>query len=135
MKLNPNVSSSRRKCRKAYFNATSSEKHKLMTAPLSKELRSKYNVRAVPIRKDDEVMVVRGYQHDREGKVTAVYRKKDVIHIERLARDKANGQTVNIGVRPSKVVITKLKLDKDRKAMLERKNRATAKGKYKEGDM
>lgn len=28
-----------------------------MSAPLSKELRQKYNVRSMPIRKDDEVMV------------------------------------------------------------------------------
>ena len=55
MKYNPNVSSSRRKSRKAYFQASSCEKRILMSAPLSKELRNKYNVRAVPIRKDDEV--------------------------------------------------------------------------------
>jgi ribosomal protein uL24 len=29
-----------------------------MSAPLSKELRKKYNVRSIPIRKDDEVMVI-----------------------------------------------------------------------------
>jgi len=28
-----------------------------MSAPLSKELRQKYNVRSMPIRKDDEVQV------------------------------------------------------------------------------
>ena len=28
-----------------------------MTAPLSKELRQKYNIRNIPIRKDDEVQV------------------------------------------------------------------------------
>ena len=28
-----------------------------MSAPLSKELRKKYNVRSIPIRKDDECMV------------------------------------------------------------------------------
>jgi Ribosomal proteins L26 eukaryotic, L24P archaeal len=32
-----------------------------------------------------------------------------------------NGATVNVGLDPSKVVITKLKLDKDRKALLDRK--------------
>merc|ERR1719377_327264 len=106
-----------------------------MTAPLSKDLRTKYAVRSMPIRKDDEVMIVRGHYHDREGKVTQVYRKKWVIHVERVTRDKANGQTVQVGIRPSKVMITKLKLDKDRKALLERKNRSKAKGKYKEGDM
>merc|ERR1712008_568961 len=84
-------------------------------------LRTKYNVRSLPIRRDDEVMIVRGHYHDREGKVTQVYRKKWRIHVERVTRDKANGQTVPIGIHPSKVMITKLKIDKDRKALLERK--------------
>merc|ERR1712048_398563 len=98
-------------------------------------LRSKYNVRSIPIRKDDEVMIVRGSMRDREGKVTQVYRKKWCIHVERVTRDKANGQTVPVGIHPSKVVITKLKLDKDRKALLDRKNRKLKKGKYTEKDM
>ena len=75
----------------------------------------------MPIRKDDEVVVVRGEFKKREGKVTQVYRKKYVIHIERCTRDKANGQTVNVGVDASNVMITKLKIDKSRKAILARK--------------
>lgn len=110
----------------------------------------------MPIRKDDEVLVMRGQFKGREGKVTAVYRKKFVIHIERLTRDKINSTlgrefywfclqtgtpcciwlfcydggnlivtflaaTVPVGVHPSNVQITKLKLDKDRKQILERK--------------
>mmetsp|Transcript_83389 Transcript_83389/g.260354 ORF Transcript_83389/g.260354 Transcript_83389/m.260354 type:complete len:117 (-) Transcript_83389:23-373(-) len=103
-----------------------------MSAPLSKELREKYSVRAVPIRKDDEVRVVRGNDKikGREGKVIQVYRKKYVIHVERLTRSKGNpqgGQQVQIGIDPSNVVITKLKMDKDRKALLARKDRSGAK--------
>jgi large subunit ribosomal protein L26e len=44
----------------------------------------------------------------------------DVIHIERVTRDKTNGQSIPLGVHPSNVVITKLKLDKDRESLLER---------------
>lgn len=84
-------------------------------------LHAAAQVRSVPIRKDDEVTVVRGTFKGREGKVVQVYRKKWVIHVERLTREKVNGATVNVGVDPSKVVITKLKLDNDRKALLERK--------------
>merc|ERR1712146_2619 len=80
----------------------------------------------MPIRKDDEVMVVRGTYKNREGKVTTVYRRKYIIHIERISRDKANGAQVNVGLHPSNCVITKLKLDKDRKAILERKDRSKA---------
>merc|ERR1719271_1625571 len=135
MKFNTAKSHTRRKSRKAHFTAPSSLRRKIMTAPLSKDLRTKYNVRSLPIRRDDEVMIVRGHYHDREGKVTQVYRKKWCIHVERVTRDKANGQTVHIPIHPSKVRITKLKLDKDRKALLERKNRSSKKGKYTDKDV
>merc|ERR1712010_107859 len=102
MKFSAGVSSSRRKARKAHSN--------------------KHHVKSMPIRKDDEVIVVRGSHRGREGKVIQVYRKKYVIHIERVTRDKSNGSTVNVGIHPSNVMITKLKLDKDRRAILERKD-------------
>jgi large subunit ribosomal protein L26e len=83
-------------------------------------LLTESQVRSIPIRKDDEVTVVRGSNKGREGKVTSVYRLKYVIHIERVVKEKSSGQSVPIGVHPSKVVITKLKLDKDRESILER---------------
>ncbi|CAM8901005.1 unnamed protein product [Rhodiola kirilowii] len=126
MKYNPRVTSSRRKNRKAHFTAPSSVRRVLMSAPLSTELRTKYNVRSMPIRKDDEVLVARGTFKGREGKVVQVYRRKWVIHVERITREKVNGTTVNVGVDPSKVVITKLRLDKDRKSLLERKAKGRA---------
>ncbi|KAG9512381.1 hypothetical protein KCU79_g23826, partial [Aureobasidium melanogenum] len=87
----PALSSSRRKSRKAHFSAPSSVRRTIMSAPLSKELREKYNVRSIPIRKDDEVTIVRGSNKGREGKVTSVYRLKWVIHVDRVAREKSNG--------------------------------------------
>lgn len=120
------VSSSRRKSRKAHFTATSDVRRKIMSAPLSKELREKYGVRSIPVRKDDEVQVVRGTYKGREGKITQVYRKKWVIHIDRVAREKVNGATAPIGIATSKVVVTKLKLDKSRLAILERKGKKEA---------
>ncbi|CBI33614.3 unnamed protein product, partial [Vitis vinifera] len=86
MKYNPRVTSSRRKCRKAHFTAPSSVRRVLMSAPLSTDLRNKYNV---------------------------------------------NGSTVNVGINPSKVVINKLKLDKDRKSLLDRKAKGRAADKAK----
>ena len=77
-------------------------------------------VRSIPIRKDDEVTIVRGANKGREGTVSSVYRLKYVVHIKGIAREKTNGQSVPIGVHPSKVVITKLKLDKDREKILDR---------------
>ncbi|KAI1471212.1 putative 60S ribosomal protein L26-1 [Daldinia caldariorum] len=120
VKVNSGVASSRRKSRKAHFGASSGERRVIMSAPLSKELREKYNVRSIPVRKDDEVTIVRGTNKGREGKVTAVYRLKYALHIERVTREKVSGQSVPIPIHPSKVVITKLKLDKDRENILER---------------
>ncbi|CAK9219186.1 unnamed protein product [Sphagnum jensenii] len=133
MKFSSRVSSSRRKSRKAHFSAPSSVRRILMSAALSSDLKNKYNVRSVPVRKDDEVQVVRGTYKGREGKVVQVYRRKWVIHVERITREKVNGSTVNVGIDPSKVIITKFKLDKDRKALLDRKGkgRAAEKGKGK----
>jgi large subunit ribosomal protein L26e len=120
--------------RKAHFSAPSHIRRKLMSSPLSKELRQKYNVRSMPVRKDDEVQVVRGhYKGQQVGKIVTVYRKKFCIHIERIQREKANGANVYVPIHPSKVVIVKLKLDKDRRKIIERKakGRLAALGKDK----
>ncbi|KAK8107175.1 60S ribosomal protein uL24 [Apiospora kogelbergensis] len=102
------TASSRRKSRKAHFSAPSSVRRNIMSASLSKELREKYNVRSIPVRKDDEVTIVRGGAKGREGKVTSVYRLKYVIHIDRVTREKVSGQSVPLGIHPSNCVITKL---------------------------
>jgi hypothetical protein len=47
--------------------------------------------RSLPVRKDDEVTIVRGTYKGREGKVIQVYRKKWIIHVERITREKVNG--------------------------------------------
>ena len=87
MKRNRFVSSSRRKARKRYFTAPSHVRRRLMSAPLNKELRRRYNVRSIPLRKDDEVAITRGhFKGQPSGKVTQVYRKKFVVHIERITR-------------------------------------------------
>merc|ERR1712025_1118454 len=135
MKKNSAVSSSRRKCRKAHFSAPSNVRRKLMSAPLSKELRQKYSVRSVPVRKDDEVLVTRGpFKSAQAGKVISVYRKKWILHIERVQREKANGATVSVGIRPSKVEIVRLKMDRDRKKILDRKNKTKLQEKGKHTD-
>merc|ERR1711881_410361 len=128
MKKHSSVSSSRRKCRKAHFSAPSSVRRKLMSAPLSKELRQKYSVRSMPVRKDDEVVVTRGpFKSGQAGKVISVQ------------REKANGATVSVGIHPSKVEIVRLKMDRDRKSILDRKNKTKlqekAKGKHTEEDV
>ena len=133
MKTHTSVSSQRRKSRKAHFSAPSSIRRKIMSSHLSKELRTKYDVRSIPVRKGDTVKVLRGAFKGREGKVQSVYRKKWSVYVEKLTKEKTNGSQVNVPVHSSKCVITQLKLDKNRKALLERKKRVTKqKNKHRE---
>ncbi|KAJ3333638.1 hypothetical protein HDU76_005867, partial [Blyttiomyces sp. JEL0837] len=81
--------------------------------------------RSLPVRKDDEVEVVRGTHAGHKGKIVSVYRRKWVIHVDKLVKDKANNTSAPLGVDPSKVKIISLKLDKDRLNLLERKDRST----------
>uniref|UniRef100_A0A0D9S1X3 KOW domain-containing protein n=1 Tax=Chlorocebus sabaeus TaxID=60711 RepID=A0A0D9S1X3_CHLSB len=121
MKFSPFVTSDRSKNRKRHFNAPS-HSHRLSSF-LSKLLRQKY---------DDEVQVVRGhYKGQQLGKAVQVYRKKYVIYTEQVQWEKANGTTVHVGIHASKVVITRLKLDKDCKKILEKKVKSRQVGKEK----
>ncbi|XP_036917713.1 60S ribosomal protein L26-like [Sturnira hondurensis] len=137
MKFNPFVTSDWSKNRKRHFNAPCHICRKIMSS-LSKELRQKkYNVRSMPIQEDDEVQVVRRhYKGQQIGKVVQVYRKKYIISTERVQQEKANGTTIHVGIHPNKVGITRLKLDKDLKKILEYKAKShqvgKEKGKYKE---
>jgi ribosomal protein uL24 len=88
------VTSNRNKSRKAHFTAHSEKRRVIMSSPLSKELQKKHNVRSMTIRKGDTVKIVRGDENKKDGKevkVTAVYRKKFVIHVADLTKNKANG--------------------------------------------
>jgi len=89
---------------------------------------------------DDEVKIVRGhFKGEQTGKVISVYRKKYIVHVERISREKANGQTVHIGLNSSNLVITKMKMTADRKKLLEAKKstreQGMEKGKISEADV
>lgn len=131
MKRSTNVSSSRRKQRLRHFSAPSSLRRKIMAARLSKELKEKYSVRSLPIRKGDEVKILKGKGKNKTGKVVQVYRKKWCIHVDKVNREKQNGQSVFLPIKPSYCVIEKLHLNKDRKELLERRAKGKTKNKNK----
>ena len=100
----------------------------MMSCHLSKELRNKYDCRSVPVRKGDTVLIkkgsVEGGVKGRTGKVITVYRKRWCIHVEKVVKDKKNGQQVPLPIDPSNCEVTQLKIDKSRKILLARKNRS-----------
>ena len=108
-----------------------------MSVNLSKELKDKHGIKSLPVRKDDELMIVRGSFKDTKGKVNEVFRRKFCLYIEKVVKIKPNGATVKIPVHPSNCVLTKLKLTPDREDLIVRKRvgRGDSKGKYQETDV
>ncbi len=110
------------KQRKYLYNAPLHHRGKIMSAPLSPELRGKYRIRSLPLRRGDRVRIVRGDYRGTEGEVLTVFREKYRIAIRGLTRKKADGTEVPVLIHPSKVMIVKLDLKDDaRKEILERR--------------
>ncbi|RJS87060.1 50S ribosomal protein L24 [Candidatus Bathyarchaeota archaeon] len=115
--------------RKRWFNAPLHRRRKYLSAPLSPELRAEYGTRSLPVRKGDTVVILKGDWKMKEGKVTRVDTKRMRIYIEGLTRERMDGSTVPIPIRPWNVMITRLDLsDPWRKRILERRGYAAKVG-------
>ncbi len=115
-------SSKPRKQRKYLFTAPLHLKRKILSSHLSKELREKFKRRALPIRKGDEVQIMRGKFKGKSGKIARVNYEKMRIYIEGVTRKRTVGTEAQVGFHPSKVQIINLDLgDKRRQKIIERK--------------
>ena len=111
-----------RKQRKYRFNAPLHVRHKLMSVTLSEELRERYEIRSLPVKKGDTVLVMRGDFKEQEGKVEKVDLKNYKIMIDGVSVQKPDGNQVFHPVHPSKVMLVELDLeDEKRSQIIERK--------------
>ena len=76
-----------------------------MAATLDKDLRKKYGMRNIEVRKGDEVTIMRGKFKKRTGKIVDVDLKNTKIAIENIQNTKRDGNKVNVWFYPSKVKI------------------------------
>ncbi|MBU1051631.1 MAG: 50S ribosomal protein L24 [Nanoarchaeota archaeon] len=110
-----------RKQRKYKANAPLHTKHKFLSAQLSKELRKKHGKRNIPLRKGDEVLVMRGSFKKKKAKVATIDLKRTRIALENIQRTKKDGTKVNVYFHPSSLQIQTLNIDdKKRIAILDR---------------
>jgi large subunit ribosomal protein L24 len=94
----------------------------MMAAHLSKDLRTKYKTRSFPLRKGDEVEIMRGQFKTRKGKISSVDSKNYQILVEGVTRKRTAGTEVQVAIHPSKVRISTLDLsDKKRLKSMERR--------------
>ncbi len=103
------------KQRKFLYNAPLHLRQKIMSAPLSEELRQKYGIRSMPVKEGDKVKVMRGDFKGTEGKVVEVDLKRYRIHVEGVTQKKVDGTEVFYPLHPSNVVIVELNLDDERR--------------------
>jgi large subunit ribosomal protein L26e len=102
-----------------------------MSAALNKDLRKKHEIKSLPVRKDDEVQIMNGTWKGQKGKVTQVYRLRNCLYIEKISKNKLNGQSIRIPIHPSNVRITNIKMTKDRQNLIDRKRAGRGDGKNK----
>jgi large subunit ribosomal protein L24 len=118
-----------RKQRKFRHNAPLHVRQKLVSATLDKSLRKEFKTRSLPVRKNDEVQVMRGEFKKMKGKVSRVDLKKMKVYVEGIKRKKSSGQEVLIPIDPSNVKIVKLYTDdKKRLKSGRRQSRQSVKG-------
>ncbi len=104
-----------RKQRKARYNASAHQRGHFLNAPLSEALRGQYNRKTLRVVKGDTVKVVRGESDGEEGLVDEVDMQAYRIVVHGVTSTKADGTEVPRPLDPSKVQITKLNLEDERR--------------------
>lgn len=117
-----------RKQRKYRFEAPLHIKHKFLSANLSKDLRKKYGKRSFPVRKGDEVLVMRGSFNKKKAKISSIDLKYSRVALEGIQRAKRDGTKVNVFFHPSVLQIHTITDDKERLLALNRKAQTTVSG-------
>ena len=110
-----------RKQRKYAYNAPLHARRKLLSVHLSENLRQRYGKRSMPVRKGDEVLILRGDAYGTRGVVERVDLGMLKVFIDGVKSKKSDGSEVMRPIRPSNLIITRLSLDdKRRQAVMER---------------
>lgn len=100
-----------RKQRKFRAQAPLHTKHKFLSTHLSKSLKEKYGKRNLPLRKGDEVLIMRGTFKKKKAKVNSVNLKKTKVSVEGIQRTKKDGSKVSVWFSPRALQITTLNLE------------------------
>jgi len=109
-------SKEKRKQRKYRYNAPLHIRQKLMSVNLDKKMRADYKKRSLPIRKGDEVLIMKGMYKGKLGKVVKLDLKKLKVYVDNAKIKKVSGQETTDPIDPSNLRIIKLNLD-DKKRM------------------
>ena len=93
----------------------------MLKCRLDEFLQEEYGLRSLVIKKGDLVRIMRGQFRDTEGKVTEVSYKKGVVYLDNATITKADGKEASVPIHPSNLLLVKLELNDERKALIEKK--------------
>jgi large subunit ribosomal protein L24 len=110
-----------RKQRKYVAKAPLHIKRKLLSVNLSKELRTKFGRRNIPVRKGDNVKVMTGKFKGKTGKIIQVFTKKSKVTMEGIQVKKQDGSKANIKLHPSNLQIIELNTDDKKRIQISNK--------------
>jgi len=99
-----------RRQRRALYEAHTFERRRRMTVPLSRQLRTRFGARAVPLRKGDTVRVQSGSYVGREERVAKIDRRAYSVTLDNVTAKTAGDKLKALPLRPSHLVITRLNL-------------------------
>ena len=120
------------KQRKYLANAPLHIKRKLLSVNLSKELRKKHKRRNIPVRKGDNVKIMRGKFKGKNGKIISIDTKASKIKIEGIMIKKQDGSKVNVKMHPSNLQIIDLNLDDKKRMKIQKEEKKTKEQKKSE---
>ncbi len=99
-----------RRQRKAVYEASTFERRILMTVPLSRELRRRFQRRSVPLRKGDTVRVMSGSFVGREERVAKIDRRGYSVTLDNVTLKTGEAKLKPLAIKTSHLVLTKLNL-------------------------
>jgi len=115
------------KQRKYRFNAPLHIRGDFLNAHLSKELRQKYNIRALRVRVGDKVRIMRGQFKKQEGKIEEVNLKKLKVYISKVEHIKRDGTKARYPIQPSNLLLVELNTDDKLRLTSQKKTEGNAK--------
>jgi large subunit ribosomal protein L24 len=99
-----------RRQRRAIYTAPVHERRRLMTVPLSRELRRRFHRRSLALRKGDTVRVMSGSFVGREERVAKIDRRGFAVTLDNVTLKTGEEKLKPLAIRTSHLVITRLNL-------------------------
>ena len=96
--------------RRALYQAPHHVRRRRMTLPLSRELRTRYGRRRLPVRKGDTVRVMAGSFLGREERVARVDLRHYAVVLDNVTLQKADKKLKQLPISTGHLMITKLNL-------------------------